>query len=251
MRAYTVGTRRGNHAGEKTKQVERPTFTCPSSEARQPSPWPCHEPEGTGLDGCENEWACTRTFLARFLRSLRSLRVGFSTLVARPDYMVCPPQFPPTTPTPNCTHPDKPVPRLEFLLRLLVVVDQAEARATSATKLGAEAEDDDARLVALVLRRELVGEVRFRDVRAAGVEDLEYELLAGEQAVRDELARAQGDRGVRLSGREVWSAHDCLINHPDKAESIHRARTIIASVHRTITEQTAFQNDNTALQTMF
>lgn len=67
---------------------ERPISICPSSEARLPSPLLCREPMNSILRSIHLSWReCgkVRTFFARFLRSFRSLRVGFSTFFARPD----------------------------------------------------------------------------------------------------------------------------------------------------------------------
>ena len=93
----------------------------------------------------------------------------------------------------NTTHTNKPVLGLELLLALLVVVDQAETLGRAATELGLEAKDDDALGLGLVERGELLGELGARDVGAGGVEDSQDKLLAVEQAVRDELGRAEGD----------------------------------------------------------
>lgn len=83
---------------------------------------------------------------------------------------------------------------LELPLRRLVVVDQAEASAPSTTERGLETEGDHAKLVGLVDGREALRELRLGDVRAVGVEDIDDELAARQEAVRDELARADGHR---------------------------------------------------------
>ena len=88
------------------------------------------------------------------------------------------------------THPNQPVLGLELLLRGLIVIDQAKACAPSTTEGGPEPESDDTGLVGLVDLREPVGEVRLGDVRAVGVEDIDDELAACQEAIRDKLAGA-------------------------------------------------------------
>ena len=99
----------------------------------------------------------------------------------------------PSDPTNRNTHADEPVLGLKLLLALLVVVDEAKALGRAATELGLEAKDDDLLGLGLVERGELLRELLARHVGARGVEDGQDELLAVEQAVRDELGRAEGD----------------------------------------------------------
>lgn len=91
---------------------------------------------------------------------------------------------------------DETVLGLEGLLRLLVVVNEAEALGDTAAELGAEAEDDDALLVSLVKLAKALAELDAREVGAGGVGDREQELLAVKQAVRDELGGPDGDGSV-------------------------------------------------------
>lgn len=91
-------------------------------------------------------------------------------------------------------YPNQPVLGLELPLRRLVVVDQAEASAPSTTEGGLQAKGDYAQLVGLVDGREALRELRLGDIRAVGVKDIDDELAARQEAVRDELARADGHR---------------------------------------------------------
>jgi hypothetical protein len=90
------------------------------------------------------------------------------------------------------TYANKTVPRLELLVRSLVVVDQSEARCPSTTKLCPKTEYDNTGLVSLVDTSELLGEIRLRDVGAPRVEDLYDKLAAGEEPIGEELAGANG-----------------------------------------------------------
>ena len=92
------------------------------------------------------------------------------------------------------THPDQAVLGLELLLRRLIVVDQAEASAPSTTENRLETEGDNALLVGLVDRRKPLRELCLGDVRAVRVQDIDDELTARQQAVRDEFAGADGHR---------------------------------------------------------
>jgi hypothetical protein len=132
-----------------------------------------------------------RTFLARFFRSFRSLREGFSTLAASLDWKGS---------ESSCarwqgkeTHADQPVLRLKLFLRRLVVVDQGKAGTPSATELCPEPECDYAVLVSLVQGCELLREVCLGDVWTGRVQDVEDELAARQETVGDEFARAQGN----------------------------------------------------------
>ena len=65
----------------------RPTLTCPSSGARKPWPFWYHGTENRRVRndvGVVNR--SRHTFFARFLRSLRSLRLVFGGATIRPDY---------------------------------------------------------------------------------------------------------------------------------------------------------------------
>jgi len=66
----------------------------------------------------------------------------------------------------------EPVVRLELLHRRLGVVDQAEAGGLAAAVLGAETEDGDLLLAALVELGELGAEVVLGDIGALRVEDV-------------------------------------------------------------------------------
>lgn len=91
------------------------------------------------------------------------------------------------------THPDEPVLGLKLLLRVLVVVDQAETLAGTTTKLGLHAENDDPLLLGLVQGGELVAELIPGQVGSGRVEDSEDKLLSVEQSVRDELGGSDGN----------------------------------------------------------
>jgi len=92
------------------------------------------------------------------------------------------------------SHSDQPVVGFEFLHRLDGVVDEREARGFAAAVLGAHAENVDLVFVGLVGFGEFCAQVVFADVRAVGVQDIDNELLAREEAVGDELASADRDR---------------------------------------------------------
>lgn len=62
--------------------------------------------------------------------------------------------------------------RLEFLHRLIAVVDEREAGALTATELRAEAEDGDGVFAGFVEFGEFGAELVFGDVRAGGVQDV-------------------------------------------------------------------------------
>lgn len=68
-----------------------------------------------------------------------------------------------------------------------------------------KAEYDNAGLVGLVHAGELLRELALGDVRAAGVEDVDDELAAGKQPVREEFASAESDGRVGLVLPEVVS----------------------------------------------
>ena len=115
------------------------------------------------------------------------------------------------------THPNQPVLGLELLLGRLIVVDQGEASAATSTKVCPEAEGDDTGGVGLVDTGELVGEIRLGDVGAVGVENVDDELAAGQQPVRDELARPDRDgcRVVSLERRSAFSGRASVrLRHP-------------------------------------
>lgn len=95
----------------------------------------------------------------------------------------------------TATHSDQAIPGLELLLGSLVVVDQGKASAPSTTKLRTETESHDTSLVGLVDGSELLGEVLLGYIGAAGVKHVKDKLTAGQEAVGDELARAQGYGG--------------------------------------------------------
>lgn len=135
---------------------------------------------------------------------------------------------------------DEPVVGLELLHGLGAVVDEGEASGLATTVLGAETEDGDLVLVGLVQLGELGAELILGDVRAVGVEDVPVHaslahgvpslwrfralgasvgggvgglsfgaveglyahdhLLAAQEGVANELARAQSHLRVRHGG---------------------------------------------------
>ena len=119
------------------------------------------------------------------------------------------------------TYPNQPVLGLELLLRRLVVIDQRKTGAATSTKVCPEAEGNDTAGIGLVDARKLLGEIVLGDVRAVGVENVDDELAAGQQPVRDELARPDRDgcRVVSLAERiqyffRVVRASACDIRQP-------------------------------------
>ena len=119
------------------------------------------------------------------------------------------------------TYADQAVPGLEALLGSLVVVDEGETSATASTKVCPETKGNDAGGVGLVDARKLFGEVGLGDVGAVGVENVDDELTACQQPVRDELARPDRDgcRVVSLAERiqyffRVVRASACDIRQP-------------------------------------
>ena len=130
--------------------------------------------------------AVPRTSLPRFLRCLPVIyrqsqpftpsaihRPGKRTLLSASPLLLC------------ChADTDKSVVRLELLHRCLRVVDERETGALATTELGAETEDGNGLLVALVELGELGAEVFLGDIGALRVEDvtvggdvLEYNLV--------------------------------------------------------------------------
>lgn len=95
---------------------------------------------------------------------------------------------------------DESVVWLELLHGLGGIVEEGEAGALAATVLGAETEDGDLVLGDLVERGELLAELILGDVGTRWVEDVNDHLLAAQEGVADELARAQGHLAFR---------HDC------------------------------------------
>lgn len=83
--------------------------------------------------------------------------------------------------------------RLKLLLSSLVVIDQSKASAPASTKVCPEAKCNNATLVSFVEGRKLFREIGLGDIRAAGVEDVNDELTARQEAVGDELACSQGN----------------------------------------------------------
>lgn len=92
------------------------------------------------------------------------------------------------------------MPGLELLLGSLVIVDESESGRSSSSEDGLEAKGNNSSSVRLVHGGELLRELGPRDVGPVGVENVEDELLSGEQPVGDELPGTEGDGGVRLEG---------------------------------------------------
>jgi len=88
---------------------------------------------------------------------------------------------------------NEPVLRLKLFLRRLVVVDQRKAGTPPATKLCPETKGDDTVLVGLVESGEFLRQVCLGDVWTRGMQDVNDELTAGQEAVGDEFASAQGN----------------------------------------------------------
>ena len=83
---------------------------------------------------------------------------------------------------------------LELLHLVKALVDEAESRATAAAELRLEAEELDALVIVhLVHLRQLRGKVLLGDICRGRVDDVEHELLAPQQGVLLELARADGE----------------------------------------------------------
>jgi hypothetical protein len=92
----------------------------------------------------------------------------------------------------DATHSNQPIPRLKLLLRCLIVINQSKASAPSTTKVSLETEGHDTGLVGLVERGKLLCEIDLGDIGATRVEDVNDELTAGQKAVGDEFACAEG-----------------------------------------------------------
>jgi len=82
--------------------------------------------------------------------------------------------------------------RFELLHRLATVVDEREASALAATILCPEAKAGDLVLGGLIEFAKFGAELVFAHVCTVGVEDINDHLLAAQEGVADELARAQG-----------------------------------------------------------
>ena len=93
------------------------------------------------------------------------------------------------------TYPHQAVSGFKLLLRLLTFIDQREARAPTATKVCLESKGHDAGLVGLVELGELFGQLVSRDRRSRRVENVDYELTAGEEAVHGEFSGTDCDGG--------------------------------------------------------
>lgn len=88
--------------------------------------------------------------------------------------------------------------RLEFLLSLLVIVNEGETGAPASTELGVEPEADDAVLLGLELFRQHFRQLGLWYIRSVGVEDFQDELPALQHPVVEVFARAESDHRVRL-----------------------------------------------------
>lgn len=71
------------------------------------------------------------------------------------------------------------------------VINERKARGLATTKGSPEAEAEDVLVLGLVQLGNQRGELGLRDVGAAGVDDVNDHLLALQQAVGEELARAE------------------------------------------------------------
>jgi len=92
------------------------------------------------------------------------------------------------------TNPDQTMFGLKFLLRHLVVIDQSKSRAFATTILCLIMEYDHALRVCLIKSRELLREIGLGYIGAVRVKNVDNELTARQQTVRDKLACSQGDR---------------------------------------------------------
>uniref|UniRef100_A0A7S2VWM2 Uncharacterized protein n=1 Tax=Lessardia elongata TaxID=210733 RepID=A0A7S2VWM2_9DINO len=84
--------------------------------------------------------------------------------------------------------------RLEFLHLFLVVVHEAEACATAATKCGLKAKQLNGLIVMFVHLCELLCQVLFGDVRQIGVDHFNDKLLPSEQGIILEFACPHHER---------------------------------------------------------
>ena len=79
----------------------------------------------------------------------------------------------------------------ELSLRCLVIIDKAKTGALSTTKVRPETEEDDASFVRLVHVSELCRKFILGHIWARWMENVQDELTARQETVRDELAGTQ------------------------------------------------------------
>jgi hypothetical protein len=141
--------------------------------------------------------ACSRGAIRLFLLlRLGTLDLGSTTEGLLPVLALLPLLSAGTLGLGGHANSDEPVLGLELLHGLGRVIDKGETSGLATTEVGAETEDGDLVLLGLVEATELLAELLLGDVGAVGVEDINDHLLAAEQRVANELARAQSHGGV-------------------------------------------------------
>lgn len=90
------------------------------------------------------------------------------------------------------THSNQSIPRLKLLLRCLIIINQSKASAPSTTKVSPETEGYNPALVGLVEAGKLLSEIDLGNIGPTRMENVNDELAAGQKAVGDEFACAEG-----------------------------------------------------------
>ncbi len=88
----------------------------------------------------------------------------------------------------HSTYPDEAVLGLKLPLGGFIIIDQSKPCTSPSTNMCPKTESNNTVFISLVERGEFFGEICLRDIRTAGMQNVNDELAARQQTVGDELA---------------------------------------------------------------